>query len=157
MQVDCRNYSSPASGCAKRSLMQDWQTLSVQTWILFACLNNLAGDSHFDCLVMGQILTQAGCQFSNIRDPLQALPILIEHKPDLIFLDLYMPVMNGYEICVHIRRVLMFKETPVIIVTSSDGLVDRVRAKLIGATGFIAKPIEPEKVLTTLQQHLVLF
>ena len=114
-------------------------------------------DSRFDCLAMSQILDRAGCRFVNIRDPLQALPILFEHKPDLIFLDLHMPVMNGYEICGHIRRVSAFKETPVIIVTSSDGLVDRVRAKLIGATDFIAKPIEAQKVLTTLQQHLAIF
>ena len=114
-------------------------------------------DSRFDCLAMRQILDQVGCRFVNVQDPLQALPILLEHKPNLIFLDLQMPGMNGYEICTYIRRVRAFNETPVIIVTSSDGLVDRVRAKLLGATDFIAKPIESEKVLTTLQQHLVLF
>ena len=114
-------------------------------------------DSPFDCLAMGQILDQLDCRFVNIRDPLQALPMLVEHKPDLIFLDLQMPVMNGYEICVHIRRVAAFKQTPVIIVTGSDGLVDRIRAKLLGATGFIAKPIETDKVLAMLQQHLSLF
>ncbi|MDJ0706433.1 MAG: response regulator [Leptolyngbyaceae cyanobacterium MO_188.B28] len=111
-------------------------------------------DSRFDCLAMGQILNQIGCRFINVREPLQALPIVFEHKPDLIFLDLQMPIMNGYEICAHIRRAPAFKETPVIIVTSSDGLVDRVRAKLIGATDFIAKPIESMQVRTILQQYL---
>ena len=114
-------------------------------------------DSRFDCLTMGQILNQAGCRFINVQDPLQALPTLIEHKPDLIFLDLQMPIMNGYEICAHIRRIAAFQETPVIIVTSRNALVDRVRAKLVGATDFIAKPIESEKVITTLKQHLALF
>ena len=111
-------------------------------------------DSRFDCITMNQILTQAGCRFINIQDPLQALPILMEQKPSLIFLDLLMPVTNGYEVCAQIRRISAFRQTPVIIVTSSDGIVDRVRAKLVGSSGFISKPIEPDKVLTVLQNYL---
>ncbi|HEY9658697.1 MAG TPA: response regulator, partial [Allocoleopsis sp.] len=95
-------------------------------------------DSRFDCLAMSQILAQAGYRFINIREPIQALPILLEQKPDLVFLDLLMPFINGYEVCTQIRRISAFKETPVIIVTSSDGIVDRVRAKLVGASGFIS-------------------
>lgn len=111
-------------------------------------------DSRFDCIAMGQILAQAGYRFINIRDPIQALPILLEQKPSLIFLDLLMPVTNGYEVCTQIRRISAFKDIPVIIVTSSDGIVDRVRAKLAGAAGFVSKPIEPEKVLSALRNHL---
>ncbi|NJL37550.1 MAG: response regulator [Leptolyngbyaceae cyanobacterium RM2_2_4] len=111
-------------------------------------------DSRFDRIAMGQILLKAGYRFINIQDPLQALPTLIEQKPALIFLDLLMPVTNGYEVCAQIRRVSALKNTPIIMVTSRDGIVDRVRAKLVNATGFIAKPIESDKVLTTLQEHL---
>jgi two-component system, chemotaxis family, response regulator PixG len=112
-------------------------------------------DSRFDSATMGHILNQAGYRFVNIPDSTQALPMLLDHKPDLIFLDLLMPVANGYEVCTQIRRVSAFKNTPVIIVTSSDGLVDRVRAKLAGSSGFIAKPISAEKVLPALQQYLL--
>jgi two-component system, chemotaxis family, response regulator PixG len=111
-------------------------------------------DSRFDSAAMSNILNRAGYRFINIRDSTQALPMLLEHKPDVILLDLIMPVANGYEVCAQIRRVSAFKNTPVIIVTSSDGLVDRVRAKLVGSSGFIAKPITPEKVLPTLQHYL---
>ncbi|NEP10610.1 MAG: response regulator [Symploca sp. SIO2C1] len=111
-------------------------------------------DSRSDSLIMSQILAQASYRFINIRDPLKALPILLEHKPDLIFLDLVMPVVNGYEICGQIRRISLFQDTPVIILTSSDGIVDRVRAKMVGSSGFLAKPIEREKVLTALRSHL---
>ena len=111
-------------------------------------------DSRFDSLQMGQILAQTGYRFTNVQDPVQALPVLLEQKPSLIFLDLLMPITNGYEICAQIRRVSAFKGIPVIIVTSSDGIVDRVRAKLVGASGFIAKPINPPKVMNALQQHL---
>ncbi|KAM3103460.1 response regulator [Phormidesmis sp. 146-12] len=111
-------------------------------------------DSRFDSATMERILIPAGYRFINIRDSVQALPMLLEHKPDLIFLDLLMPVANGYEVCAQVRRISAFKETPVIILTSSDGIVDRVRAKIVGSSGFLAKPIESDKVLSALRQHL---
>jgi chemotaxis family two-component system response regulator PixG len=111
-------------------------------------------DSLLDSMLMGKVLDNTYYRFINIQDSSQALPILLEQKPSLIFLDLLMPITNGYELCAQIRRVSAFKETPVIIVTSSDGLIDRVRAKLVGASGFIAKPIEAQKVLNALNQHV---
>ncbi|MGF1524081.1 MAG: response regulator [Leptolyngbyaceae cyanobacterium] len=111
-------------------------------------------DSRFDSMAMGKILEDAGYQFVGIREPIQALPMLLEHKPELIFLDVLMPVLNGYEVCAQIRQISLFKKTPVIIVTSSDGIVDRVRAKLVGSSDFLAKPITSDKVLTALQKHL---
>jgi CheY-like chemotaxis protein len=112
-------------------------------------------DSPNDSRTMSHILTKAGYRFVNIQDPVTALPILLEQKPDLIFLDLVMPVANGYEVCAQIRRVSMFKDTPVIILTSNDGIVDRVRAKMVGSSGFLAKPIDADKVLSVLQKYLV--
>jgi two-component system, chemotaxis family, response regulator PixG len=111
-------------------------------------------DSRFDCIAMNQILAQAGCRFISIQDPVQALPILMEQKPDAIFLDLLMPVTNGYEVCAQIRRISAFQNTPIIIVTSSDGIVDRVRAKLVGSSGFVSKPIEPDKIIPVLRDCL---
>ncbi len=111
-------------------------------------------DSQSDSLTMSRILTQAGYRFMSVQDPVKALVQLLEHKPALIFLDLVMPIANGYEICAQIRRVSVFKDTPVIILTSNDGIVDRVRAKMVGSSGFLAKPIEQEKVLTILQKYL---
>ncbi|HEY9834343.1 MAG TPA: response regulator [Stenomitos sp.] len=113
-------------------------------------------DSQIDCQRMNHILVQAGYRCILIQDPVQALPLLLEHKPDLIFLDLIMPVTNGYEICSQVRRISVFQDTPVIILTSNDGIVDRVRAKMVGSTGFLAKPIGREKVLSILQKYLAL-
>ena len=103
---------------------------------------------------MEQILSENGYRCLNIQDPLQALPMLLEHKPNLIFLDLVMPIANGYEVCAQIRRISTFQDIPVIILTSSDGIVDRVRAKVVGSSGFLAKPIEPQKVLHVLHKYL---
>ncbi|MBE9013826.1 response regulator [Pseudanabaenaceae cyanobacterium LEGE 13415] len=111
-------------------------------------------DSRFDSSAMSQILDQAGYRFLSIPDPLQAVPMLLDQKPDLIFLDLLMPIANGYEICTQIRRITAFQSIPIVILTSSDGIVDRVRAKLTGASGFLSKPINSDKVLETLRRHL---
>jgi chemotaxis family two-component system response regulator PixG len=125
-------------------------TLQQSKGATIACID----DSQFDSQQMSQILTKAGYRCVIIQDSVQALVQLLEHKPSLIFLDLVMPVANGYEICAQIRRVSLFKTTPVIILTNNDGVVDRVRARLVGASGFLSKPIAPEKVLTILKRHL---
>ena len=117
---------------------------------VIACVD----DSPQVCQILERILTGAGYRFIGIQDSVQALGILIENKPDLIFLDLIMPVANGYELCSQIRRVSSLAETPVIILTGSDGLVDRVRAKMVGATNFLGKPIEKEKLLTMVQKYV---
>lgn len=111
-------------------------------------------DSPIDSQIMGQIVIKTGCRYINIQDSVQALAMLLEHKPSLIFLDLVMPIANGYEICAQIRRTSIFKDTPVIIVTGNDGIVDRVRAKVVRSTDFLAKPIDTKKVLAILRKYL---
>jgi chemotaxis family two-component system response regulator PixG len=118
---------------------------------LIACVD----DNLHVCNTMERILTSAGYRFIGIQDPLKTLPTLLEHKPDLIFLDLVMPIASGYEICAQIRRISAFKNTPVIILTGNDGIVDRVRAKLVGASDFLAKPVDGRRVVYTVQRHLL--
>lgn len=101
--------------------------------------------------IMKHIVTKSGYQFMSIQNPLKALPEIITHKPDLIFLDLMMPIINGYEICSQVRRVSQLKNTPIIILTSNDGMIDRVRSKLVGASGFLGKPVNEEKVLQKIE------
>ncbi len=117
---------------------------------LIACID----DSLRECQIMEQILTEAGYRFVGIQDSVQALPTLLEQKPGLIFLDLIMPIANGYEICAQIRRVSAFKDTPIVILTSNDGIIDRVRAKLVGSSGFLAKPVNADRVLAVVRKVL---
>ena len=65
-----------------------------------------------------------------------------------------MPVASGYEICSQVRRVSLFKGIPIVIVTSNNTLADRVHAKVVGASGFLSKPIQREKVLKTVHRLL---
>lgn len=108
-------------------------------------------DSLQVCQIMEHIITEAGYEYASIQNPLKALPEILKRKPDLIFLDLIMPIVNGYEICSQIRRVSSLKDIPIIILTSNDGMVDRVRSKLVGASGFLGKPIDQEKVLAKIK------
>ena len=104
--------------------------------------------------ILEQVLVPLGYQVLSIQDPIQALSTLMRRKPDFIFLDLIMPVINGYELCGQIRRVSALKETPIAILTGNDGVVDRVRAKMVGANDFLGKPVVPEKVMAVLQKHV---
>lgn len=65
-----------------------------------------------------------------------------------------MKVVNGYEICAQLRRTRLFRTTPIVIVTSSDGVIDRTRAKLVGASDFISKPFSAEGIQEVLDQYL---
>lgn len=115
-----------------------------------ACID----DSPQICELMTTLIREAGHDIFCVQDSTQALPKLLERKPQLIFLDLIMPVANGYEICSQIRRIAAFRDTPIIILTGSDGIIDRVRAKVVGATDFLGKPVESNKILTLLDRYL---
>ncbi len=115
---------------------------------LIACVD----DSTAVTKTIGKLIEKAGWRFLEIHDPLRAIPILIAKRPDIVLLDLKMPVTNGYELCEIIRKLSVFKKTPIIILTGQDGLVDRMRAKMVGATGFVSKLADPEKLLEVISR-----
>lgn len=103
---------------------------------------------------MAEIVQGAGFTYANISDALQVLPKLIAHSPRLIFLELALPVANGYELCAQIRRIPAFKNTPIVIVSNNEHLADRVRGKMVGASGFVTKPIKAKPILNFLIKYL---
>ncbi len=111
-------------------------------------------DNPLDSQAMAKIVGNVGYSYDNIAKPLEAIPLLLELRPKLIFLDLVMPFTNGYELCAQIRRISDFRRTPIIIVTNNDGIIDRVRAKLVGASGFFSKPVKEKRVLKILEKYL---
>jgi len=125
-------------------------TQDVPIGPLIACID----DSPLMCQTMEKILVTANYQFLGVNDPLRALAILMARKPELIFLDLVMPNANGYEICSNLRKLSFFRNTPIVILTGNDGLIDRVRAKMVGSSDFISKPVNADIVLSTIRKHL---
>jgi twitching motility two-component system response regulator PilG len=89
-----------------------------------------------------------------INDPLKAAMSIIRHKPDLILLDLNMAGIDGYELCRIIRNNSMFKNTPIIFVTGYKGIVDKVKARLVGASGYLTKPFTRAELLKMVFRHL---
>jgi twitching motility two-component system response regulator PilG len=89
-----------------------------------------------------------------INNPVKAVMSIIRNKPDLILLDLNMEGIDGYELCKIVRNNSMFKNTPIIMVTGNKGLVDRVKARLVGASGYLTKPFTRADLLKIVFRHL---
>ena len=123
----------------------------AETRLTIACID----DSPNVCQTMERIVTEAGYQFVSEMDGLRAIAVLLGRKPDLIFLDLVMPNTNGYEICSQLRKLSYFKDTPIVILTGNDGIIDRVRAKIVGSTDFLSKPAKAEQILKLINKYVV--
>ncbi|TAF52683.1 MAG: response regulator, partial [Oscillatoriales cyanobacterium] len=124
--------------------------MTVQSYApLVACID----DSVEICHQMQHLVTEAGYRCLTITDPLQAVSQLIEHQPQFILLDLVMPVIGGYELCKQLRRVKMFETIPIVVLTSRSDTIARLRSTMVGATGFLSKPLNPETVLGLLDHH----
>lgn len=111
-------------------------------------------DSPSTCELLKKIMNQGGYRFIGVQESFRTLPTMFKHKPDLIFLDLMMPIANGYEVCGQIRRIEAFRHIPIVILSGNDGMVDRVRAKLVGATDFVSKPFNSKQILAFTQKYL---
>ena len=117
---------------------------------LVACVD----DSLWVIRTMEKVIAAAGYRFIGVDNALRAIPMLLGKKPDLIFLDLVMPNVNGYEICTQLRKLSCFRTTPIVILTGKDGTSDRIQAKLVGASDFLSKPLDARKLLSVLHKHL---
>ncbi|MEI6428784.1 MAG: response regulator [Pseudanabaena sp. ELA607] len=117
---------------------------------LIACID----DSAQVCSMLESMAKQLGVGFLGLNDPIQGLSILLKEKPDLVILDLTMPIVSGYELCAQLRRSPEFQTTPILILTSNDGLIDRVRAKMVGANSFLSKNSGLTKIAVEVQQFL---
>ncbi|NJN32578.1 MAG: response regulator [Synechococcales cyanobacterium RM1_1_8] len=110
-------------------------------------------DSEIICQRLGKIVTAAGYRYASLCNPLMALQQVLETQPSLIFLDLIMPIIGGHELCGQIRRVSGLGKIPIVVLTSNDGLVERVRLKVAGSDGFLAKPICDDAILKVLARY----
>ncbi len=113
-------------------------------------------DSAQVSFILEQILQSKGYKFIGVQDSVSALSAILKHKPDLIFLDLIMPLVYGNEICTQVRRAPSFRNLPIIMLSSNARMLDRLQARGAGATDFMSKPIEEAKVLDLLDKYLVL-
>lgn len=89
-----------------------------------------------------------------IKDSIKALMQIVRLKPDLVLLDVNMAGIDGYELCRLLRNHSLFKKTPIVMVTGNTGIIDRVKAKFVGASGYLTKPFTQSDLLKMVFRHL---
>lgn len=92
-------------------------------------------------------LLQAGCQVVLAEDGFDALAKIADHQPKVIFCDIMMPRLDGYQTCSLIKKNPRFKATPVIMLSSKDGLFDRARGRMVGSDQYLTKPFTKDSLL----------
>lgn len=92
-------------------------------------------------------LKQAGCDVILAEDGFDALSKISQHHPDIIFVDIMMPRLDGYQTCSLIKRNSRFKSTPVIMLSSKDGIFDRARGRMVGSDQYLTKPFTQESLI----------
>ena len=98
-------------------------------------------------------LVQAGCQVILAEDGFDALAKITDHQPDVVFCDIMMPRLDGYQTCALIKRNARFASTPVIMLSSKDGLFDRARGRMVGSDEYLTKPFTKESLLKAVEAH----
>lgn len=98
-------------------------------------------------------LTQAGCQVVLAEDGFDALAKIADHHPDIIFCDIVMPRLDGYQTCALIKKNPYFSATPVIMLSSKDGLFDRARGRMAGSDEYLTKPFTRDGLLKEVAAH----
>jgi twitching motility two-component system response regulator PilG len=104
--------------------------------------------------IVEYILSNHGYEATAISNPLKALSLVFQLKPDLILCDIAMPELDGYEICAMLRRSTLFRQTPIVMLTGKDGFIDRVRARMVGATDYLTKPFGESELLTLVEKYV---
>ncbi|RLA24481.1 MAG: response regulator [Gammaproteobacteria bacterium] len=100
------------------------------------------------------LLSREGCQVFTAIDGFDALSKIADHQPDLIFVDIMMPRLDGYQTCSLIKHNKVFKETPVIMLSSKDGLFDRARGRIVGSEQYLTKPFTKDELLGAISNQI---
>jgi twitching motility two-component system response regulator PilG len=98
-------------------------------------------------------LNQAGCEVILAQDGFDALAKIADHEPDVVFVDIMMPRLDGYQTCSLIKRNAKYRATPVIMLSSKDGLFDRARGRMVGSDQYLTKPFTKDTLLTAVREH----
>lgn len=99
------------------------------------------------------LLVKEGCEVFTAVDGFDALAKIADHRPDIIFVDIMMPRLDGYQTCALIKHNQVFKQTPVIMLSSKDGLFDRARGRLVGSEQYLTKPFTKDELLGAILSH----
>ncbi|MCU7813745.1 MAG: twitching motility response regulator PilG [Candidatus Thiodiazotropha sp. (ex Lucinoma kastoroae)] len=100
------------------------------------------------------LLKKAGCDVTTATDGFEALAMIADHHPDVIFVDIMMPRLDGYQTCALIKHNDVFKSIPVIMLSSKDGLFDRARGRIVGSEQYLTKPFTKDELLGAIKRYV---
>jgi len=98
------------------------------------------------------LLRRAGCEVLVAEDGFEALSKIVDSHPDLVFVDIMMPRLDGYQTCALIKSNPLFRSTPVIMLSSKDGLFDRARGRVVGSEAYLTKPFTRDEILDAVRR-----
>lgn len=102
------------------------------------------------------LLKKVGCDVQTATDGFEALAKIADYQPQIIFVDVMMPRLDGYQTCALIKHNRAFKSTPVIMLSSKDGLFDKAKGRIVGAEQYVTKPFGREELLDAIRNHVQL-
>ena len=100
------------------------------------------------------LLKKEGAEVLTATDGFEALAKISDLKPDIIFVDIMMPRLDGYQTCALIKNNHLFRSTPVIMLSSKDGLFDRARGRIVGSEHYLTKPFTKDELLSAIETHI---
>jgi len=100
------------------------------------------------------LLKKEGCDVITANDGLEALSKITDQNPDIIFVDIMMPRLDGYQTCALIKSNQVYKRIPVIMLSSKDGLFDKARGRIVGSEQYLTKPFTKDELLGAIRDHV---
>lgn len=100
------------------------------------------------------LLKKEGCNVVTAVDGFEALSKITDEKPNIIFVDIMMPRLDGYQTCALIKHNQIFKKTPVVMLSSKDGLFDKARGRIVGSEQYLTKPFTKDELLSAIRRHV---
>ena len=100
------------------------------------------------------LLSKEGCKVFTAEDGFDALSKIADHRPDIVFVDIMMPRLDGYQTCALIKKNSRFHMMPVVMLSSKDGLFDRARGRMVGSDQYLTKPFTKESLLKAVAAHV---
>ncbi|MFT5451105.1 MAG: twitching motility two-component system response regulator PilG [Enterobacterales bacterium] len=99
------------------------------------------------------LLKKVGCEVVTALDGFDALSKIADQKPDIIFIDIMMPRLDGYQTCALIKNNKKYKNTPVVMLSSKDGLFDKAKGRIVGSDQYLTKPFSRDELLDAIRNH----
>jgi len=100
------------------------------------------------------LLKKAGYEVFTAADGFEAMSLITDHHPDIIFVDIMMPRLDGYQTCSLIKNNRRYRDTPVIMLSSKDGLFDRARGRIAGSEEHVNKPFTQQDLIAVINKHV---